>query len=139
MKSQSYRLNSPGVISDQIDGEVLVIDLTIGHYFRITGSTLHLWNMLISGVNVSAIFDSCNNFLEKKNEIEMHIEALVSNNLIVPNLKKSSEIEKIESWKFETFEIEKFTDLEDILGLDPIHEVSAEKGWPESGAPKHTN
>lgn len=139
MKGESYRLNSPGVISDQIDGEVLVIDLTIGHYFRITGATLHLWNLLISGVNVSQIFDSCNNFLEKKNEIEMHIEALVSNNLIVPNLKESSEIEKIESWKFETFVIEKFTDLEDILGLDPIHEVSAEKGWPESGAPKHTN
>jgi hypothetical protein len=139
MLSGNYKLNSPGVISDQIDGEVLVIDLTVGHYFRIKGSTTHLWDLLISGINVPEIFDSCKNFPEKKDEIQTHIEALISHNLIVPNPENPSGSEKIDSWDFETFSIEKFTDLEDILGLDPIHEIDPEKGWPESGAPKQTN
>jgi hypothetical protein len=35
-------------------------------------------------------------------------------------------------WEFGGFTLEEFTDLEDILGLDPIHEVDPEKGWPHA-------
>jgi hypothetical protein len=136
MFSGCYKLNSPGVISDEIDGEVLVIDLTVGHYFRIKGSSIRFWNLLISGMNIAAIFASCQNFSEKKVEIQTYIETLILNDLIVINPEISSEDAVIEPWNFETFSIEKFTDLEDILGLDPIHEIDIEKGWPESGAPR---
>ena len=34
-KETRFALNAPGVIFDEIDGEVLVIDLKVGHYFRL--------------------------------------------------------------------------------------------------------
>ena len=31
---------------------------------------------------------------------------------------------------FQSPEIQKFTDMEDLLLIDPIHEVDEEAGWP---------
>ena len=50
--------------------------------------------------------------------------------IICEAAEQSNPITKLSKWKYTKFEIEKFTDLEDILGLDPIHEVDEEKGWP---------
>ena len=48
-KETRFALNAPGVIFDEIDGEVLVIDLKIGHYFRLREGASRLWNLIISG------------------------------------------------------------------------------------------
>jgi hypothetical protein len=39
-----------------------------------------------------------------------------------------------EPWTFAGFTLESFSDLEDILGLDPIHEADPDKGWPTARA-----
>ena len=40
----------------------------------------------------------------------------------------------VSPWTFAGFTLESFSDLEDILGLDPIHEVDPNKGWPTARA-----
>jgi hypothetical protein len=44
MLDKSYKVNSPGVIHDEIDSEVVIVDLNIGHYFRINKESSQLWN-----------------------------------------------------------------------------------------------
>jgi hypothetical protein len=57
------------------------------------------------------------------------IEALAAEKLIVPAPAGENTAEAA-SWAFAGFSLESFSDLEDILGLDPIHEADPDKGWP---------
>jgi hypothetical protein len=62
--------------------------------------------------------------------MEKIVQNLLNLQIICEAAEQSNPITKLSKWKYTKFEIEKFTDLEDILGLDPIHEVDEEKGWP---------
>ena len=73
MLDSSYKVNSPGVIHDEIDGEVVIVDLNIGHYFRINKISSQLWNLIIKGNSVSQILTFC----ENRSELQLHIEDLI--------------------------------------------------------------
>jgi hypothetical protein len=68
--------------------------------------------------------------------VEGIIDELVLHDLIVasgPLPEASSEsLAPLDSWTFAGFTLENFTDLEDILRLDPIHEADPERGWPHA-------
>ena len=61
--------------------------------------------------------------------IENMIASLTAEELIVPANQSETTVEA-GSWAFSGFSLESFSDLEDILGLDPIHEADPDKGWP---------
>ena len=126
----SYKVNSPGVIHDEIDGEVVIVDLNIGHYFRINRVSSQLWNLIIEGNSITQILTSCENRSELQIDVEEILQNLLNLQIICEAADQSNPITELPEWKYTKFEIEKFTDLEDILGLDPIHEVDEEKGWP---------
>jgi hypothetical protein len=130
MQDKSYKENSPGVIHDEIDSEVVVVDLNIGHYFRINKGSSQLWNLIIKGNSISQILTFCENRSELQLDIEDILQNLLNLQIICEAAEQSNPITELPKWKYTKFEIEKFTDLEDILGLDPIHEVDEEKGWP---------
>ena len=130
MLDSSYKVNSPGVIHDEIDGEVVIVDLNIGHYFRINKESSQLWNFIIKENSVSQILTFCENRSELQIDIEEIVQNLLNLQIICEAVEQSGTITELPKWKYTKFEIEKFTDLEDILGLDPIHEVDEEKGWP---------
>ena len=75
MLDSSYKVNSPGVIHDEIDGEVVIVDLNIGHYFRINKISSQLWNLIIKGNSVSQILTFC----ENRSELQLHIEDILQN------------------------------------------------------------
>jgi len=130
MQEESYRINSPGVIHDEIDGEVVIVDLNIGHYFRINKTSSQLWKLIIEGNSLNQILAFCENRNELKLDINDIVQNLLNLQIICGTTEQSNPLDALPTWKYTKFEIEKFTDLEDILGLDPIHEVDVEKGWP---------
>lgn len=134
-----FALNAPGVIFDQIDGEVLVINLRIGHYFRLRESASRLWSLIISGNTFLEIIEISNSSQSNQDEILKFIMELLSLDLIVQTEEIQDVTPKPHSMDFSNPVIEKFTDLEDILGLDPIHEVDETKGWPFSGSNENTH
>jgi hypothetical protein len=130
MLDKSYKVNSPGVINDEIDSEVVIVDLNIGHYFRINKESSQLWNLIIKGNSISQILTFCENRSELQLDMENIVQNLLNLQIICEAAEPLNPITELPKWKYTKFEIEKFTDLEDILGLDPIHEVDEEKGWP---------
>jgi len=130
MLDKSYKVNSPGVIHDEIDSEVVIVDLNIGHYFRINKESSQLWNLIIKGNSISQILTSCENRSDLQLDMAKIVQNLLNLQIICEVAEQSNPITELPKWKYTKFEIEKFTDLEDILGLDPIHEVDEEKGWP---------
>ena len=136
----AFEINRPQVISQILDGEVVVINLQTGSYYSLTGTAAAIWEGLeriaaagqITGL-LAARFTDCDAGLE--NIVEGFINELLSESLIVPAQNGGAttagalSCAQIEPRKFIRPELKKFTDMRELLLLDPIHEVDA-TGWP---------
>lgn len=130
--SEIIRVNQPNVIFDESEGIVVIINLVSGHYFRLGEGSSGLWNALASGCTVDGLRQSCRNPDDFTRDWERIHQQLLGHDLVTHDSSNQSTTVTPQPWDYVTFEIEPFTDLEDILGLDPIHEVDPEKGWPHA-------
>jgi hypothetical protein len=104
---------SPHIMSDTIDEMVIVIHIITGAYYSLTQVGAQLWKKIESG---DQNFD-----LE---EVQF-IKAFVIEEILIVESDLSQYVETT----FEEVGM-KFTDMEEMLMGDPIHEVDLE-GWPQ--------
>jgi len=136
-----YKLNQPDVIQETVDGETLIVHTRSGAYYNLEGCGTLIWKALLSGLSVAQVenlFDS--NSEDERSAIRSGVDTLVSaflaEKLILPSSESvhpSAEIlGSAESIKpiFVNPDLRKFTDMEELLLVDPIHEVNPESGWP---------
>lgn len=122
-------INRPSVIFDVQGDETVVIDLSTGHYFRLNGPSTTVWSRLDRAVTAAQLRETCENPQDLE-QLDSILDDLLQRSLVrVAGPADSSEPDT-SRWRFEGFTLEQFTDLEDILGLDPIHEVDPAQGWP---------
>lgn len=141
--AQRHRINSPGVIHQMMDGEAVVINLDTGHYYSLTGAAASIWARLDAGWVTSEIAAQLPKDFEGTPAncpelVERFVHELRTENLIVP--ATTSQIPSLETpdssekkGKFSPPELKKFTDMSELLLLDPVHEVG-EGGWPHPPA-----
>jgi hypothetical protein len=125
-----FEIKSPEVVYDEIDGEYVIVDLASGKYFRIQGESGKLFAWIISGQDLTQTLESLD---DKTVElIESTISTLIDKAIIREFTGSDSEISQggPNGFQLEEFFVEEFTDLQDIIGLDPIHEVDLNQGWP---------
>ncbi|MEJ0091067.1 MAG: PqqD family protein [Limisphaerales bacterium] len=136
----SYKINGPQVISQMIEGEVVVINLQTGSYYSLTGAAATVWEALERGAGgtqitdaLTARFTDCDAGLE--DIVNNFLKELRGESLIVPaedGMPASGIIldnTPVRREKFTRPVLKKFTDMQELLLLDPIHEVDA-TGWP---------
>lgn len=145
MSEGGLRVNSPHVIHETIDGEVIVINLASGNYYSVKGAGADVWDVIESSPGahknaiaaaVAARFGRASDEIER--EIADFLGALQREELVAatengaaasmspPNGAGNG------SKPFEPPLLEKYTDMQDLVLLDPVHEVD-NTGWP---APK---
>lgn len=142
---QAFRINRPNVVSESFEGEVVIVNLDSGCYFSLLGSATTLWlqfersTMTIKGAEVilRQAYD-CDG-MDIAGEISTFLNKLINEDLIVAENLESDlgppSLEQIPHKRpFEPPILEVFTDLQDILLLDPIHDVD-DAGWPVAAAP----
>lgn len=140
-----FRINSPKVVHDSIDNEVIIIEFDSGNYYSLNQSGSDIWKLIHEESSMKEIFDN----LSAKYQTNSHtieeilwpfLNELKNENLIIEIENKDQKTPKKLSIKQKTilktdktdFEIpilQKYSDMQDLLLLDPIHEVD-EKGWP---------
>lgn len=125
-----WTVNRPSVISDEQGGETVVIDLSSGHYFRLEPASSLLWARLVSPATAAELEAECENPAELAADLPRIVDELAGLGLIRPANETDPAGESLGPWRFDGFAVERFTDLEDILGLDPIHEADPGRGWP---------
>jgi hypothetical protein len=128
--SKRFEIKSPEVVYDEIDGEYVIVDLASGKYFRIQGESGNLFAWIISGQELQTNRDSLSGRIAEL--IDSTVRTLLDNSIIRDATAQNSVGISDETMSFELneFVIEEFTDLQDIIGLDPIHEVDLNQGWP---------
>jgi hypothetical protein len=130
-----YRLNTPNCISEVIDGDLIVINLSTGRYYNMRGISVRFWQALAQGASPSSIA-AANNWNEIQQSSMLHfLESLIEEGLLVINDGSAQHVESevllIPILEDAPFQMDVFTDMEEILGLDPIHEADTkEAGWP---------
>jgi hypothetical protein len=144
-----YRLNSPDVVQEELEGEVIVVHLVSGSYYSLTKSGAEVWKRLLSGQTAEEIVDQLTALTDGTRPVigpavEQFVADLVTEQLLVPVTGTEAPPVLANATPgartpFEPPRFEKFTDMQELLLVDPIHEV-AEAGWPlqpnspESGA-----
>lgn len=134
-----YAVNSGQVISEIIDGEAVMINLTTGNYYSLNEVGASIWNSIEAGASTTEIVERLSlRFEGGESEIESAVSQLIdelrSEDLIVAaegNGGAPAAPAQPEAGRkpFETPRLEKHTDMQDLIMLDPVHEVG-EQGWP---------
>ena len=139
-KEACFKVNNPHVINETIEGESVIINLVTGFYYSLDNVGAEIWDALAAKTPVDNIVSILTSRYEgSKEDIENSVDHLITQlrkeNLIVPaspgDAKKTDDPEKParQKSKFARPALNKFGDMQDLLLLDPIHEVD-EQGWP---------
>ena len=145
--SQSYRVNEPDVSAEDFSSEILAVDLKKGHYYSLRGAAVPTWRLLGSGANVDTIVRWLSPVYGRSpQEMALDLVPFVARleeiHLIVPDRAVTApENATSPEWlkevgpAFEPPVLETYTEMEDLLMLDPIHDVDA-AGWPHPSEAK---
>lgn len=140
--AKQFRVKGSNVMSETIDGEVIVINLATGTYYSLREAAAATWSLVERGATAedvsatletrydgsqAAIMDAVQTFLS---DLE-HEELVASTNeqngagehAVLPDEAGS------DRRPFQAPVLEKYTDMQELILLDPVHEVGA-AGWP---------
>ncbi len=144
--SERFKVH-PKIVSETIDGEVIMLNLDRGRYYSLTLAGTDAWNAIgraASGEEIVAEllarYDGARSEVEQA--VHQLLDELSREELILPlpsgtaekaasslNGSPPAEVPPGGRQPFQAPVLQTYTDMEDLLLLDPIHEVD-ESGWP---------
>lgn len=136
-----FSVNIPTVAHESIDGEVIVINLISGNYYSLEGTGAEIWESIDRGYSlpkITALFadryttDAAN----ISPTIDRFVAELERENLIVARIQDTPERQPARSINPQSIAfippiINRYSDMQELLLLDPIHDVDA-TGWPKT-------
>jgi hypothetical protein len=134
-----YRVNQPYVISETIEGETIVIHLTTGTYYSLQGTGAEVWESIAGAASAAEIAgDLAARYGIDPAEAEAAVTAVLGDlqaeDLIAPSeatARTASSSAAPTGGAFVAPTLSKYTDMQDLVLLDPVHEVT-DAGWPEA-------
>ena len=131
----NIRLNTPDVIHESFDNETVIVNLRAGVYFSLDEAGLQVWKQIGDGttdVDLAALWQKTHGVdaAEAAAVMKAFLQELHREQLIVVDAVSElvADAAPLPQAKLKPT-LQKFTDLQDLLMLDPIHEVD-EQGWP---------
>jgi hypothetical protein len=142
---RQFRVNSPRVMHETIEGEVILIDLTTGSYYSLRDAGTEVWHAIESGSDEDGIGDAFELRYEGPREeirsaVGRLLDELAAEGLIEPVDSDAVSDERASiaprpgadgRTPFQAPVLEKHTDMQDLILLDPVHEVDP-RGWPHA-------
>jgi hypothetical protein len=135
----AYEINTPAVSGEIIDGEAIVLHLKNGHYFSMEGSAALIWAGIERRLSSEHIAQAlvarfAIDSGEAAKAVGQLIRDLLANDLVRPvghSGENDAALGEVvpHNVAYAPPRLDVFTDMQDLLLLDPIHEVD-EGGWP---------
>ncbi|NEP88745.1 MAG: PqqD family protein [Okeania sp. SIO2C2] len=145
--TERFQINSPTVVQETIEGEVVIVNLEKGDYYSLLNTSADIWSAIEKGNSTTEIIAEITERYEGDREtIETAVNSLIAqlqeeeiiivaprNELTNENRQevKTATDNNQQKLPFEPPVLSKYTDMEELLALDPIHEVD-EMGWPNA-------
>ena len=143
-----FRVSSPRVMHETIEGEVILIALDTGTYYSLRESGADVWEGVGHSASQGEIVAALSSRYDgSRDEIGSAVAALLAQ-LEEERLIEAAEDGEASGWAegdaapatkppFAEPVFEKHTDMQDLILLDPVHEVDP-RGWPHP-APSETS
>ncbi|MEC4985092.1 MAG: PqqD family protein [Oscillatoria sp. PMC 1076.18] len=137
----NFQINAPTVVHETIDEEVVIINLDKGDYYSLVNTGTEIWNAITQGLSTDSIFQiiveryegeidtiqtAIQDFINQLQQEELIVAAEEENNTNPPAPQTPTTKDE-----FAPPMLQKYSDMQDLLLLDPIHEVD-ESGWPNA-------
>lgn len=145
----NYRINRPKVVADIFQDEAVAVNFDTGRYYGLSGTALAVWQSLEGNSEAGGIAaELSRRYMAEESQLQADIDAfldrLVREGLIVAEelVRSAGTGEAADGPARAAWvkpELQVYEDMQDLLLLDPIHDVD-ETGWPakkpeaESGA-----
>jgi hypothetical protein len=131
-------LATPNCTAEELDGELVAINLDTGMYFSVKQDGAAIWKDLQAGYSVEAIKAFAGDNAELAMGIDGFIQQLRDSGLMratenAPTPNALSLTEQAAS-TMQMPELESYGDMQNLLLLDPVHEVDGDAGWPHNKA-----
>lgn len=141
MNNQRFRVNTPTVTHEIIDGEAVIINLDSGNYYSLVEEGSFIWSLVEKGASASELQNAIRkSYQGDAQEIDRGVQELLAQlqqeNLIVlvdgaeAALEVAPGNNNDEKPLFNPPSLNKYSDMQELLLLDPIHDVD-DAGWPK--------
>jgi Coenzyme PQQ synthesis protein D (PqqD) len=136
---ERWELRTPAVLAETIDGEVVAVDLSEGTYYSLRETGALCWQLLAAGWTVREVAAELTGRYDVATEVIEAETARLADELVRAGLLRPratgpdpspSLPPPVEPGTAFAPSMEKFHDMEDLLVLDPVHDVDADRGWP---------
>jgi Coenzyme PQQ synthesis protein D (PqqD) len=126
--SERYHVNSEEVTSKIVDGEAIIINLSNGAYYSLAGSGALAWALLQRGssaeeiaADLAARYDA--DSADVDTDVRRLLETLAEERLVVAGEPAGTppalEADVAAGGTYEAPQLEKYSDMSDLLALDP--------------------
>lgn len=137
-----FRIDAANIMHEVIEGEVVIVNLENGSYYSLDGAGATIWERLSEGRTLDALADELSaQYGEPRETVakdvaafvrQLHVEKLVvvgaSNGHDAAGAPAAG---SAAARRYVAPVVHKYTDMEELLLVDPIHEVE-DSGWPNA-------
>lgn len=134
-------IDKQNIAKEVFDNEAVMINIPLGKYYSVRGEVglrvLELLEEPTTKENIKAILLSEFEVSEAdaSSNLETFLAQLSNEEMIIESSETSiQEIEhspKLERLTFGKLELEVYDDMQELLLIDPVHDVESFKGWPQ--------
>ncbi len=133
-----YIFNDNKVYADLADGQYIVLNHVSGEYYAFDKASSAVLEALTSGCGredvAKALAERFGEGCGADEKLSAFIDSLLAAEMLLPEGASGQDAapfaEKIEGESLPELGFERFTDVADLLMMDPIHEVDEDMGWP---------
>jgi hypothetical protein len=131
-----YQINFPRVVHETLEGETIIIDTLTGYYYTARGPAATIWNALADGCSPAVIKMACASTQGEAAEhlITAFVDSLTRAELIKladkPGPQGECALPLFTADDLTDLRLECHADMQELMELDPIHEIDVGQGWP---------
>jgi len=138
--------NLPMIASENFAGDTVVIHFERGTYFSLRGSAGTIWSLLQAPTSIAGIVAALDGQIQlPSKDIEALLTAFVAKlaehdlftSSVGPAEPPAISAEALASLA-EPPNLEIYTDLAELIAIDPVHEIDFLTGWPKAPDLKET-
>ena len=138
-----YEIRGPMIIHETLDGEAVLVNLETGSYYSTAGVGARIWGHVEHGSSTARVMEDLRRTYQGipddlDDSVRHFLDELVEEGLAIVLDNGSGELDvafEPPPQRLATFNpplLEKFTDMQELILLDPVHDVEEERGWPRT-------
>ena len=127
-------LANQGIATEAFDDETVLIDVEKGLYFSLRGSAVELWQAFDVGREAGQVLDAMVQSMPAADvdALQRVLQQMKDNGLLL-EMPAVDGVPVPPGWACSNFQppvLEVYSDLAELIAIDPVHEVNAALGWP---------